>query len=343
MSTSRADMCDEGAITPRREPWRLGWLAALAALVLLASLLLGRYPSPYVTLPSALIENALARQIILDLRLPRILAAFMLGAVLSASGLVFQMIFRNPLVESGFLGVSQGAAFGASLAIVALGGAPATVQVCAAGFAFLGLAASYTISRRIRYGDWVLRLVLAGIAISAIYSAGASVLKYMADPLKHLPDITFWLLGGLWAITWPDVIQVLPVVAPSLAVLYLMRWRLNLLSLQDETAFSLGAAPGRERLVLLVAAVASTAIMVSKTGLVGWVGLIVPHIARRLLGSDAQRALPGVILLGGLFSVLCDDVARTLLSGEIPLGILTSFAGAIFFLGLLTRQDGVRR
>ncbi|NLG50147.1 MAG: iron ABC transporter permease [Chloroflexi bacterium] len=320
-----------------------GWLVGLALLMLLISLFLGRYPGPYLTRPSALIEDELARRIVLELRLPRILAAFMLGAVLSASGLVFQMIFRNPLVESGFLGVSQGAAFGASLAIVALGGAPTVVQVCAAGFAFLGLAASYIISHRIRYGDWVLRLVLAGIAISAIYSAGTSILKYLADPLKHLPDITFWMLGGLWAITWPDVLQVLPVVLPSLLVLYLMRWRLNLLSLQDDTAFSLGAAPGRERLVLLVAAVASTAVLVSKAGLVGWIGLIVPHIVRRLFGADAQHALPGVMLVGGLFALLCDNVARTLLTGEIPLGILTSLAGAVFFLGLLTRAESVRR
>lgn len=324
----------------RKRGTRVLWLmVGLAVLSLVGSVLLGRYPAPYFTPLSALREDELAQNLVLNLRLPRILAAFTLGMVLSAAGTVFQMIFRNPLVDSGFLGVSQGAAFGASLAIVLLRGGAVMVQICAGLFAFIGLAASHFLAQRIRFGDWVLRLVLAGIAISALYASGTGVLKYLADPLEELPDITFWLLGGLWAITWPDVVQVLPVVVPSVVVLYLVRWRLNLLSMRDETAFSLGAVPGRERLVLLVAAVASTAALVSKAGQIGWVGLIVPHVARRIVGSDAQRALPAAMLVGGLFVLLCDNLARTVLSGEIPLGILTSFIGAGLFLVMLLRQD----
>jgi iron complex transport system permease protein len=318
---------------------RLWWIAGLVLFCLGLSLFLGRYPSPFLTSPAALRDNDLARSLVLNLRLPRILAALLLGMVLSASGTTFQMVFRNPLVDSGFLGVSQGAAFGASLAIVFLGGTAAMVQGCAAAFAFAGLAASYFVARRIRLGDWVLRLVLAGIAISALYASGTGVLKYLADPLKQLPDITFWLLGGLWAMTWPDLLQILPVVVPSLVILYLMRWRLNLLSMRDETAFSLGATVGRERLVLLVVAVAASAAVVSKAGQIGWVGLIVPHVARRLVGSDAQRTMPGAMFLGGLFVLLCDDLARTVLPGEVPLGILTSFAGAALFLALLMRRE----
>jgi iron complex transport system permease protein len=233
--------------------------------------------------------------------------------------------------------VAQGAGFGAALAIVVLGGSPAVVQTSAGVFALGGLAASYAVARRVQVGGWVLRLILAGIAVSALYAAATGVLKYLADPLDQLPDITFWLLGGLWAITWVDVIHLLPLVVPGMAVLYLMRWRLNLLAMRDDTALSLGASPGRERALLLVAAVLPTAAVVSKAGLVGWVGLIVPYIARRLLGADAQRALPGAMLLGGVFTVLCDDVARVALAGEIPLGILTSFAGAAVFLVLLMR------
>jgi len=248
------------------------------------------------------------------------------------------MVFRNPLVDSGFLAVSQGAAFGASLAIVLLGGQAARVQASAAVFAFLGLGASALLAQRVRLGEWTLRLVLAGIAISAIYASGTGALKYLADPLEQLPDLTFWLLGGLWAFTWRDLVQIVPVVIPSMVVIYWMRWRLNLLSLRDETASSLGAQPGRERLVLLGAAAAATAAMVSKAGQIGWVGLIVPHIGRRLWGADAQRALPGSMLLGGLFVLVCDSLARTILPGEIPLGILTSFAGAAFFIALLLRR-----
>lgn len=315
------------------------WLIAAAVVfALVLSAFIGRYPRPGLTSISDLFENELARTLVLHLRLPRILAAFLLGAVLSAAGAVFQMIFRNPLVDSGFLGVSSGAAFGASLGIVYFGGTALGVQSSAAVFAFLGLAASYLIARRIRWGDWVFRLVLAGISIGALYSAGTGILKYLADPQKQLPDITFWLLGGLWAITWPDLWQVLPVAAAGLVIMILMRWRLNLLAMRDETAFSLGLTPGRERLVLLAAAVAATAVLVSKAGQVTWVGLIVPHIARRLVGSDAQRMLPASILIGGIFVLVCDDLARAVLSGEIPLGILTSLFGTAVFIALLSSR-----
>ncbi len=313
---------------------RFFWAWALMAAAIMASFLIGRYPSPYITIPTDLKADPLLLNILVNLRLPRILSAFFLGMVLSASGMVFQMIFRNPLVDSGFLGVSSGAAFGASLAIVALGGAALTVQGCAAAFACLGLLSSYILARRIRFGGWVLRLVLAGIAVSALYTSGTGVLKYMADPLRQLPDITFWMLGGLWGITWKDMLHMLPVALPSLCVIYLMRWRLNLLSMRDETAFSLAERPGRERLILLGAAVVSTAVVVAKAGQISWVGLIVPHIARKIFGSDARRALPASLMIGGLFVLLCDDAARTVLTGEIPLGILTSFIGAGLFLVL---------
>jgi iron complex transport system permease protein len=318
---------------------RLLWILGLLLLVFLLSLLLGRYPGPYFTTPSVLREDSLARSLLLNVRLPRIIMAMLTGMVLSASGTVFQMVFRNPLVDSGFLGVSAGASFGASLAIVVLGGQVWKIQSCAALFGLLGLAASYFLGQRLRFGDWVLRLVLAGIAISAIYTSGTGLLKYMADPLQKLPELTLWLLGGLWGIAWIDVLQILPVSIICLVVLFLLRWRLNLLSMKDETVFSLGAAAGRERLVLLLAAVISTAAIASKTGTIAWVGLIVPHLSRRWLGSDAQQSLPGAMIMGGLFVVACDDVARTLLPGEIPLGVLFSFIGAAIFLIIMLGKD----
>jgi len=272
---------------------------------------------------------------VLNLRLPRLLTAVMLGMSLSAAGTVFQMIFGNPLVEPGFLGVSQGAAFGACLSIIFFSSAAWSVQSAAMLFALLGLGLSYLLARHGRLGGSMLRLVLAGIAVSAIFSAGVGVLKYMADPLSQLQEITFWLLGGLWAITWAQALSIAPVVLISLAVMLMMRWRLNLLSLDDTTVFSLGAAPARERTILLTAAVAATAAVVSVCGMVGWVGLIVPHIARRLFGADTRRALPAAMLIGAIFAVLCDDAGRTLLAGEIPVGILTSFVGALFFMSIM--------
>jgi len=320
----------------RLSPVRLFWLLALGLLVmLLLSVFVGRYPAPYWMSPGLLQEDVLAQRLVWSLRLPRLLTALLLGMTLTACGTVLQMVFRNPLVEPGFLGVSQGAAFGAAVSILWLGTSPVIIEILATIFALLGLALSYVLARQWRFGGWALRLILAGIAVSALFSAGVGVLKYMADPLTQLPEITFWMLGGLWSVTWRDLLYILPIVLPGLLVVYLMRWRLNLLSLNDETAFSLGAAPARERGLLLVAAVSATAAVISVSGVVGWVGLIVPHLARRLTGANARHTLPISMLMGGIFVVICDNLARTLLPGEIPLGILTSLLGSLIFIVLM--------
>jgi iron complex transport system permease protein len=269
--------------------------------------------------------------------------ALFLGASLSAAGTVMQMLFRNPLVEPGFLGVSQGAAFGAALSIVLLGPGTWAMQWMAIIFALAGLGLSQLIGARMRFGGWVLRLVLAGITVSALFSAGTGILKYLADPLTQLPEITFWMLGGLWSATWDDVLRILPFVLPGLTVMILLRWRLNLLTLDDRTALSLGVHPSRERRWLLVAAVAATASLTAVAGIVGWIGLIVPHLARRLFGADARYHLPGAILIGAGLTLLCDDLARSLLAGEIPLGILTSLVGTGIFILLMTTTPPGRK
>lgn len=325
------------AAAVRRRPFLVLGLSLILLLVL--SILIGRYPEPGIMPPATLANDGLARQLILNLRLPRVLSACLLGMTLAACGSVLQMIFRNPLVEPGFLGVSQGAAFGAALSIVVLGASPLLMEVTAAVSACLGLALSYFIARRVRFGGWILRLVLSGIAVSALFSSGVGVLKYLADPLTQLPDIVFWTLGGLWGVSWEDLIYLAPPVAAGLLLVYLMRWRLNLLSLDDDTGFSLGAAPGRERALVLVAAVGATAAVVSVAGIVGWIGLLVPHMARRLAGADAQRALPASLLLGGIFALACDDLARTLMAGEIPLGIVASFFGALLFMAMMMSRN----
>jgi len=303
------------------------------------SLFVGRYPGVMFLSPERLASDELAQRLVLNLRLPRVLAAALLGMSLASAGGVLQMMFGNPLVEPGFLGVSQGAAFGAAVSIIFLGNAAWLVQGAAIVFAFIGLALSYLLARRARFGGMVLRLVLAGIAVSALFASGVGVLKYLADPLRQLPDLTYWLLGALSSITWAHVRAILPLVVIGLATMYLMRWRLNLLSLDDATAFSLGVAPGRERTILLAATVAATSAVISVSGIVGWVGLIVPHFARRLFGVDTRYNLPASMLMGGLFTVVCDDLARTLLAGEIPLGVLTSLLGALFFIGLMATQN----
>jgi len=165
------------------------------------------------------------------------------------------------------------------------------------------------------------------------------VLKYLADPLAQLPEIVFWLLGGLWSVTWGDLVYVLPVVVIGLTIIILMRWRLNLLALGDETAATLGVSVKKERLLLLTAAVLITAVVISVSGLIGWIGLIIPHIARRITGANAANFIPVSISLGGIFAIICDNIARTLTAGEIPLGILTSLIGAVVFLVLMMRPS----
>jgi iron complex transport system permease protein len=313
-------------------------LAMVLLVAVVLSLLVGRYPKPGFIPWDRLTGDELAGRLVWNLRLPRLLTALLLGMTLSAAGMVFQVLFGNPLVEPGFLGVSQGASFGAALAIVVLGGSALQTQVSAAVFSLGGLGFSYLLARRLHYGGWVLRLVLAGIAVSAFFSAGLGMLKYMADPMRQLPEITFWLLGGLASITWEKLLGVLPLTLAGLLLLLLYRWRLNILALNEETAFSLGAAPGRERWLLIFAAVLPTAALISISGMIGWVGLIMPHIARRLFQADTRWSLPATMLLGGIFTMLCDDLARTLMAGEIPLGILTSLFGALIFLGLMMFQ-----
>ena len=316
--------------------------AGLGALTVL-SLLLGRYPKPGFLPPGTLAHDPLSLRLFTGLRLPRVLSALLLGMSLGAAGLNFQMLFANPLVEPGFLGVSQGSAFGAALAIVLFGAREAMIQVSAFVFAVAGLLLAFYLAHRIRYGGWILRLILSGISVSALFTAALGVIKYTADPLRELPEITFWLLGGLWGVTWGRLLSILPLCLPALFIMFLLRWRVNALSLHDEIIHSLGIAPRRERVLILGSAVAATASVISLAGIVGWVGLIVPHVSRRLFNVNTQYSLPGAMLLGALFTLLCDDIARVVLAGEIPLGIITSFLGAVLFLLLMVTKKVGRR
>jgi iron complex transport system permease protein len=313
-------------------------LGLVVVLLVGVAILIGRYPRPGFLPLGTLASDPLAARVLFGFRLPRVLTAILVGAALAASGNVLQMLFANPLVEPGLVGVTQGAAFGAALAIVGFSAQPVIVQLSAALFASVGLAISYTVARRIRFGGWVLRLVLAGIAVSAVFSSGVGILKYVADPMDQLPAITFWMLGGLWSVGWKEFLFLLPTVLPALLVLIAMRWRTNLLSLNDRVAFSLGTSPGRERLLLLACATVATAAVTSVAGIVGWVGLLVPHVARRLFRADGRWSIPASIAIGAGFVVFCDALGRTLLPGEIPLGILTSLFGAIGFVVLLSRR-----
>lgn len=312
------------------------WLLLLILALLVAfSLLLGRYPSPGLLSPKGLWEDPMSRTLLLNLRLPRVITALLLGGTLALAGLLFQTILGNPLVEPGFLGISQGAAFGAGLMIVLEVPYPPAVPLSAGVFALGALALTWALARGIRFGGWIIRLILAGIVVSALFSSGLGILKYLADPRSQLQEITFWMMGGLEGAGWAEVRMLLPFTLPALLLIVSLRWRLNLLSMGDRTAHSLGVSPVLEKNLFLLLGVSATAAVVAYCGIIGWIGLIVPHMARRLSGSDTARAVPAALLTGAIFALLCDDIARTVSSGEIPLGILTSLSGALIFTLLM--------
>ncbi len=327
----------------RSAPGRLAASLGILLVATAAALLFGRYPSPGFIDPRSLLDDPLALRVVLLVRLPRTLGALLLGAALGASGAALQFVFANPLVDAGFLGVSQGASFGAALAMV-LGGGSLALFGSAFGFAVLALGMSVAMAARIRFGGAVLRLLLSGIAVSAFFSALVALLKYGADPLKTLPEITYWLMGGLSSVTWKTLSLAAPIAAVSVVGLVALRWRTALLSLDEATAASLGAKPRLERAVVLGLAAAGVAAVTAMAGVVAWVGLIVPHIARLVLRGDGSPTVPGSAILGALFVVVCDALSRGLFSGELPLGVTTSLVGTVaFFVLLVGRRVNVER
>ncbi|TCK22399.1 FecCD family ABC transporter permease [Pseudonocardia endophytica] len=271
-------------------------------------------------------------------RMPRIVAAVLVGASLAAAGAAYQALFRNPMVSPDLLGASGGAGVGAATGIL-LAWSAASIQLAAfvAGLAAVLLA--YAIGSVLgRAGDATLTLVLSGIVVSSLCSALISLTKYVADPDNTLPQITFWLLGGLDSVSVRGLLPILAPILVGLVPLLVLRWRLTVLSIGDDEARSLGVDPRVVKGVVIVGATLMTAASVSAAGIVGWVGLVVPHAARLLVGADVRRMLPVSALLGAIFLLVVDDVVRTLLPSEVPLGVMTALVGAPFFLVLLARR-----
>ena len=317
-----------------RQSARFLVLAAVFGATFIGSLFVGRYSFSL----HELLSDELGTTIILNIRLPRILSAAMLGIALSISGTVLQSAFKNPLVGPEILGVSQGAAFGAAFVILFLPRDPITMEALSTVFGLLALLASYAISSTIRYGGRILRLVLAGLAISAMFSGGVGIMKYLADPYKQLPELTFWLLGGLSGVTWKDFLYMTPLALVGITLLLIARWRVNLLTLEDDIVVSLGTDPGKLRALVVTSAVVATAAVTSVAGIIGWVGLTVPHMTRKIFGAESSDVIPASALLGATLVVVSDDMARTVSASEIPLGIITSLLGATLFIFMLSRR-----
>lgn len=322
-------------------------LILLPILVFYVSIFLGRYAiSPLDVVKIFLakvwpIEQTWPRTmevVIFTVRLPRVLLAMIVGAGLSISGASFQGMFRNPLVSPDILGVSAAAGFGAAMAIL-LSLDTAMTRVFALLFGMSGVALTYYISRIYKTTP-VLMLVLSGVVVAAFFSALIGAVKYMADPYEKLPAITFWLMGSLSLSSMNNLLSTAPFIALGSVGLVLVSWKMNILSMGDEEARSLGVNTEVLKGVVIVCATMITASAVCVSGLIGWVGLIIPHIARMFVGPDHRRLLPASLSLGACYLLVIDDLARTLTSAEIPLGILTAGIGAPFFAYLIRKTKG---
>jgi iron complex transport system permease protein len=318
-------------------------LAVLLAGLAVAAALVGRYPISLGDLAAALAhrlagtpQQTQVDTVLFGVRLPRVAAAALVGCALAAAGATYQSLFRNPLVSPDILGVSTGAGLGAVIGIF-LSMPVLAIQLLAFAVGLATVALVYAIAGLVRGRDTILVLVLAGVVVGSLAGACISLLKILADPYDQLPAITFWLLGSLASLRSGDLVLAGPLVLIGLVPLVLLRWRINVLSLGDEEAKALGVNVEVLRGTVIAAATLITASVVAISGVIGWIGLVMPHLARMIVGPGFNRLLPTAMLMGASYLLLVDTLARTIARIEVPLGILTAVLGAPFFLWLLAR------
>jgi iron complex transport system permease protein len=318
-------------------------LISLLVLVILFSLILGRYPIALRELTGIIVSRFIdikpfwkeqMETIFFNVRLPRIILAMLVGCCLSTAGVCFQGIFQNPMASPDVLGASKGAAFGAALAIL-FHTNKAFIIVSAFFFSILCVGIVYLVSQK-SLGNKILALLLSGIMVSSIFDAGTSFIKLVADPTDELPAITYWMMGSLSGASGDDIKFVLPIMITAIIPIALLRWKMNVITIGEEEARAMGVNTNLVRLVIIISATLITAASVSVSGMIGWVGLVIPHLSRRLVGSNYKYLIPTSMLVGAIFLLIVDDVSRNLLTSEIPIGILTAFVGAPFFLYLLS-------
>ena len=333
----------------KRYARRFAVLGVVFLAVLLGSLLLGRYalsPGQLLHMLWTKVTGGAADwplsddKVVFAVRLPRVAAAALVGAALAVSGAAYQGMFRNPMVSPDILGASTGAGFGAAVAIL-LGAGYFGISAAAFCCGLLAVAAAWLVSRLSRTNQTV-TLILAGMMISSLFSAGTSFVKLVADTQQQLPAITYWLMGSLSSIKDKDVLFLSIPVTLGMVPLLVLRWRMNLLTLGEEEAQSMGVNTRRLRGAVIVCATLLTSASVAVSGMIGWVGLVIPHFCRMLFGYDYRRLIPAGALFGAAFLLAVDDIARLVTTGELPLGILTAFVGAPLFVYLIVTGGGRR-
>ena len=330
--------------TPRHPTRSITIMASALLALFLLSFVVGRYGVPLGQVVRILLSGVLPLEqtwtdnmaiAVLNVRLPRILLACLVGCGLSAAGTGYQTVFQNPMAAPDILGASSGACFGAALAILTGQGA-VMITVFAFLASLLSVALVYLVGNHTR-GNRVVNLLLAGIMVGSLFSACTSYIKLVADPTNQLPQITYWLMGSLSGTRMGTVKFAAVCMAVGLVPLLLLRWRMNLLTLSPDEARAMGVHTDRLRLAVILSSTVLTAAAVSVSGMIGWVGLVIPHLSRRIVGSDCRRLMPMACLFGAAFLLLVDNMARCLTATEIPIGILTAFVGAPFFIYLMVR------
>lgn len=334
----------------KKKRW-LGTITALLALLFVlcffVSFSVGRYRVALPTVVKVLLSGVFPLEqtwdpddalVIWTMRMPRILTAALVGACLSVAGLSFQALFKNPMAAPDILGASSGAGFGAALALF-LHLSASAVSLSAFCFGLLAVGIAYLASLRMN-ADPLLVLILSGVIISSLFNAAVSYLKLVADVEETLPAITYWLMGNFSGATFDSLKTVLLPMAAGLVVLLYMRWKLSVMALGDEEAQALGVNTRLCRLVVIVCATLLTTSSVSVSGVIGWVGLVIPHFARMLVGEDQRFLMPSTLFMGAGFMLLVDDLARSISTMDVPVGILTAFVGAPFFMYLMLRRGG---
>jgi iron complex transport system permease protein len=323
----------------RRIHLKLAALMALLVVIFFAAICIGRYGISLSDVFKALTFDEsldpLMRNVVLQVRLPRILMSMIVGAGLACSGASYQCIFGNPLVSPDILGVSAGAGFGAALGIL-LSGNSVVVQGQALIFGLLAVAIVLMISR-VNKKTELFMLVLSGVIVGAFFEALISLIKYVADPQDTLPAITVWLMGSLASVSYGKLMIAFLTILPCTIVLMTLRWKMNLLSLDVEEAVSMGVNVEFLRLVIIIVSTLMTAVSVSLCGIIGWIGLVIPHIGRFVVGDDHRGLIPACIIIGAGYLLVIDSVARSLTAAELPLSILTAMIGAPFF-GVMLRK-----
>lgn len=323
-------------------------LLIILIIIIITSFGLGRYPISTKDLFSILVSKFYpinhfwtdqTEAILFNVRLPRIILACLVGCCLSAAGASYQGIFQNPMAAPDILGASAGSAFGAAFAILHYGNSQ-MITISAFVFGLLSVGLVYLIGKRAK-GKSILGLILSGIMVGSLFSAGTSYIKLVSDTNDQLPLITYWLIGSLAGAKISQIQLVIIPMTAGLIVLFLLKWQLNLLTMGDDEAKTMGINTKRIRLLVIIFATMITAASVSVSGMIGWVGLVIPHLARKVVGNNYKHLMPAAMLLGAIFLLLVDDVSRNLLASEIPIGILTAFIGAPFFIYLITRKGEI--